>query len=201
MIVMILSTEEVKDLVNGIKVTTPIHTEPTISISPAAAEQMVKDAVAKTKAECECMKAASKSKPVAKKSEPVKAEQPAKESAPVIKECAQDALRMLELAEKDKEAIAKMKTENVEVAAEILPDPQPSAPAEAPKEAEPITEEEPKAEPEKPVIKRSTAKRKLDDGKIFALRRAGWTWDKIADEMNCSIQTAINHYNEYTKER
>lgn len=189
MIVMILSTEEVKDLVNGIKVTTPIHTEPTISISPAATEQMVKDAVAKTKAECECMKAASKSKPVAKKSEPVKAEQPAKESAPVIKECAQDALRMLELAEKDKEAIAKMKTENVEVAAEVVPDPETSAPAE-----------EPKAE-DKPVIKRSTMKRPLDDGKIFSLRRAGWTWDKIADEMNCSIQTAINHYNEYTKER
>ena len=168
MIVMILSTDEVKELVNGIKVTTPIHTEPTISISPAATEQMVKDAVAKTKAECECMKAASKSKPVAKKSEPVKAEQPAKESAPVIKESA--------------------------------PDPEESAPAEEPKAAEPVTEEEPKEE-DKPVIKRSTMKRPLDDGKIFSLRRAGWTWDKIADEMNCSIQTAINHYNEYAKER
>ena len=42
-------------------------------------------------------------------------------------------------------------------------------------------------------------KKKLDDGKICALRRAGWTWDKIADEMHCSAQTALNHYNAYIR--
>lgn len=55
--------------------------------------------------------------------------------------------------------------------------------------------------PEKPVIKRSTTKIRLDDGKIYSLRRAGWAWERIAEEMSCSIQTAINHYNEYAKER
>lgn len=42
-------------------------------------------------------------------------------------------------------------------------------------------------------------KKKLDDGKICALRRAGWNWDKIADEMHCSAQTALNHYNAYIR--
>lgn len=36
-------------------------------------------------------------------------------------------------------------------------------------------------------------RQKLDDGKMLALRRAGWTYDKIADEMGCSPQTVINH--------
>jgi hypothetical protein len=47
--------------------------------------------------------------------------------------------------------------------------------------------EEPKPEKAKPV------KRHLDDGKMLALRKAGWTYEKIADEMGCTDQTVINH--------
>ena len=36
-------------------------------------------------------------------------------------------------------------------------------------------------------------KKKLDDGKMLALRKAGWTYAKIADEMGCAEQTVINH--------
>ena len=47
--------------------------------------------------------------------------------------------------------------------------------------------EEPKPEPEK---KRAPAlKKALDMGKVKALRKAGWTLDKIADEMGVSPQT------------
>lgn len=35
--------------------------------------------------------------------------------------------------------------------------------------------------------------RKLDDGKMLALRKAGWSYEKIADEMHCAPQTVINH--------
>lgn len=38
-------------------------------------------------------------------------------------------------------------------------------------------------------------KSKLDDGKIKALRNAGWTLEKIADEMHCAPQTVANHLN------
>lgn len=69
--------------------------------------------------------------------------------------------------------------------------------------------DEPKSEDPKPLqpsdllepepSKGGRDKKKLDDGKICALRRAGWTWDKIADEMHCSAQTALNHYNAYIR--
>lgn len=39
-------------------------------------------------------------------------------------------------------------------------------------------------------------RRKLDDGKMLALRKAGWSYEKIADEMGCSTQTVINHIRE-----
>ena len=55
---------------------------------------------------------------------------------------------------------------------------------------EPKQEPEPKAEP-KP--KQTATKKPLDDGKILALRNAGWSLEKIADEMNCSPQTVANH--------
>ena len=45
---------------------------------------------------------------------------------------------------------------------------------------------------EKPADVKKT-KKKLDDGKMLALRKAGWTYEKIADEMGCSTQTVINH--------
>lgn len=47
-------------------------------------------------------------------------------------------------------------------------------------------EPEPKKQPEK------TDKRKLDEGKMLALRKAGWTYAKIAEEMGCATQTVIN---------
>ena len=53
---------------------------------------------------------------------------------------------------------------------------------------------------EAPVPKPSTnptgKKKPLDDGKMLALRKAGWTYEKIADEMRCSAQTVINHIKE-----
>lgn len=45
-------------------------------------------------------------------------------------------------------------------------------------------EEEPKEE--KPKRKR------IDQGKVLALAKAGWTVAKIADEMSCSVQTIYN---------
>lgn len=33
----------------------------------------------------------------------------------------------------------------------------------------------------------------LDTGKMRALRAAGWTYEKIADELGCSTQTVINY--------
>lgn len=45
----------------------------------------------------------------------------------------------------------------------------------------------PKAEP-----KKQGAKKELDMGKVKALRKAGWTLEKIADEMGCSAQTIAN---------
>ena len=47
---------------------------------------------------------------------------------------------------------------------------------------------EPKKEPEP-----KKEKNPLDDGKILALRNAGWTLEKIAEEMHCSPQTVVNH--------
>lgn len=35
----------------------------------------------------------------------------------------------------------------------------------------------------------------LDMGKVKALRNAGWSFEKIAEEFNCSTQTIINHLN------
>lgn len=49
--------------------------------------------------------------------------------------------------------------------------------------------EEPKADEPKKEGKR----KKLDDGKIGALREAGWTLQQIAEEMGASPQTIFNH--------
>ena len=50
-------------------------------------------------------------------------------------------------------------------------------------------EEQPKTKDQKNDTKRSN----LDDGKILALRNAGWTYKKIADEMGVSDATIISH--------
>ena len=43
----------------------------------------------------------------------------------------------------------------------------------------------------KPAAK--TGKKKIDTGKIKALKKAGWSVPKIADEMRCSVATVYNH--------
>lgn len=40
-----------------------------------------------------------------------------------------------------------------------------------------------------------TNRRPIDDGKIVALRNAGWSWKKIGEELQISPQTALMHYN------
>lgn len=47
---------------------------------------------------------------------------------------------------------------------------------------------EQKAAP-KPAPKNQNARKELDVGKVKALRKAGWTIDKIADEMGVSAPT------------
>jgi len=48
------------------------------------------------------------------------------------------------------------------------------------------------AEPKKVRKKEPTNKKDIDMGKVKALRKAGWTLEKIADEMGCSAQTIAN---------
>ena len=60
--------------------------------------------------------------------------------------------------------------------------------------AEPITELKEKCDP---APKANTRRKDLDDGKIRALRKAGWTLEKIADEMGCATQTIKNRLDEY----
>lgn len=60
-----------------------------------------------------------------------------------------------------------------------------------------------KAEPD--VIHHITTKEKpvkkivIDNGKIKALRDAGWSLEKIADEVGCSPQTVANRLNAMTQ--
>lgn len=66
--------------------------------------------------------------------------------------------------------------------------------------SEPI---QPEKKPEKPVKKeapKAGKKKPLDEGKLLALRKAGWSFEKIADELGCATQTIINRYKELTKE-
>ena len=51
--------------------------------------------------------------------------------------------------------------------------------------------------PEKPKKQHGGQNKKnLDLGKIAALRNAGWSLEKIGDEMGCSAQTVANHLEE-----
>lgn len=56
---------------------------------------------------------------------------------------------------------------------------------------EPEKQEPPKPEPPKNEANKAT--KKLDHGKICALRKAGWSVSKIADEMGCSGPTVRYH--------
>ena len=44
---------------------------------------------------------------------------------------------------------------------------------------------------------KTNAKKVIDLGKVGALRKAGWSWEKIAEEFHCAPQTVINHWNKY----
>lgn len=45
------------------------------------------------------------------------------------------------------------------------------------------------------VPKKRKKRIQIDLGKLFALKRAGWKPDKIADELNCGISTVYKYYN------
>ena len=66
-------------------------------------------------------------------------------------------------------------------------------------EERPKKEPEPKAEAKPTPPTKSPAgqgrKRKLDTGKMTALRNAGWSYEKIADEIGCSAGTVWNYFN------
>ena len=89
-------------------------------------------------------------------------------------------------------AISSMTMQDVRAAAEagavfaVMKQPQ----------KEPETKEEVK--PTQPTPN-STAgqgrKTKQDTGKMTALRNAGWSYEKIADEMGCSAGTVWNYFN------
>ena len=77
-------------------------------------------------------------------------------------------------------------------------DPEKEAPAAEPKEDEPKEEKKEAEKKPRSIAKRGkkNKKRPLDDGKIFALRNAGWNWEQIRDDLgaDCSIETLRNHY-------
>lgn len=55
-------------------------------------------------------------------------------------------------------------------------------------------------EPPKAVVKakpKPKKKKEVDSGKIKALRKAGWSMTKIADEMRCSISTVSRYCQEH----
>ena len=63
-------------------------------------------------------------------------------------------------------------------------------PAELMEFAQLLKAEKPKAAPK--AAPKPSAKKDIDLGKVKALRKAGWTLEKIADEMGCSAQTIAN---------
>lgn len=53
---------------------------------------------------------------------------------------------------------------------------------------------EPEAEKKEPEIKQKRTRRdQIDDGRILALRKAGWTLKDIGDDLGISQQTVLNH--------
>lgn len=64
--------------------------------------------------------------------------------------------------------------------------------------AAPEQKEEPKPEPKKQ--RKAINRKDLDMGKVKALRAAGWSFEKIADEMGCAPQTIANHLKEVEHE-
>lgn len=56
---------------------------------------------------------------------------------------------------------------------------------------------EPEGEPKPLPRPKKTERAKLDMPKVFALRKAGWTWQKIGDEFGVTDSTIINHVRAY----
>lgn len=78
----------------------------------------------------------------------------------------------------------------VEDAKAMTPEqPKPEEPEKKPEETKP---DKPAEEP-KPKKKKKERKSSIDTGKIGALRKAGWSIAKIADEMQITDQTVRNH--------
>lgn len=96
-------------------------------------------------------------------------------------------------------AISSMTMQDVRAAAEagavfaVMKQPQTKAEEKPEKEPEQKAEEKPTPPPKSPVGQ--GRKRKLDTGKMTALRNSGWSYEKIADEMGCSAGTVWNYFN------
>lgn len=96
-------------------------------------------------------------------------------------------------------AISGMTMQEVRAAAEagavfaVMKQPQTKAEEKPEKEPEQKAEAKPTTPPKSPVGQ--GRKRKLDTGKMTALRNAGWSYEKIADEMGCSAGTVWNYFN------
>ena len=89
--------------------------------------------------------------------------------------------------------LCNVSLEDVLSAYEKLRDFVGAEPAEEPAEPVPDPEEQ-QLDPEPKKRKRNPggkmgAPKQIDRGKVFALRKAGWTAAKIADEMKCSLGT------------
>ena len=95
-------------------------------------------------------------------------------------------------------AISSMTMQDVRAAAEAgavfaVMQTQAKAEERPKKEPEPKAEAKPTPPPKSPAGQ--GRKRKLDTGKMRALREAGWSYEKIADEMGCSAGTVWNYFN------
>lgn len=94
-------------------------------------------------------------------------------------------------------AISSMTMQDVRAAAEAgavfaVMQTQAKAEERPKKEPEPKAEVKPTPPPKSPAGQ--GRKRKLDTGKMRALREAGWSYEKIADEMGCSAGTVWNYF-------
>lgn len=96
-------------------------------------------------------------------------------------------------------AISSMTMQDVRAAAEagavfaVMKQPQTKAEEKPEKEPEQKEEVKPTPPPKSPAGQ--GRKRKLDTRKMRALREAGWSYKKIADEMSCSEATVWNFFN------
>lgn len=67
-----------------------------------------------------------------------------------------------------------------------------TAKAEAVNDENAKTEQKP-AKPKSPAKKKEAKRKPFDVGKAMACRRAGWSYSKIAEELDCTEQTVRNN--------